>query len=301
MWCTRSCSSRVELLLPPGFYALSFLPWNFFKQGDCSWFSPLESFTAVRFGLEHPLLSVFFLHAQNPSVLQLHFPGLSSPRAVWLGSTLKGYLVPFGNPIGEVQGWEPNATLFCAALSLSRGALPRGQVHLLPDGGPGSLLLHPWIQQALLRVLWEEILLQHWLNPCLQHSPGNHRSQPHSGALPLPHCPGSGGACWGPHSGTWGIQQWCFSRRAASPKGARKGPGGQVTCSGPPHCEAGKAFLPLPSHSLHLFPLPQLPAVVFRGGTARFGSDLTPHPEIPGETAHFPWSCLPFQPCHGVF
>lgn len=164
--------------------------------------------------------------------------------------------------------------------------MPRGQVHLLPDGGPGSLLLHPWIQQALLRILWEESLLHHWLTPCHRHSPGNHHSQPCSGALPLPHHPGSGGTWWGPHSGTWDIQQWCFSRGAAIPERAGKGPGGQVTCSGQPPCGAGKAFLPLPSLS-PFFLSPQPPAMVFMGGTARFGNDPAPRPEIPGKTTHF--------------
>lgn len=38
--------------------------------------------------------------------------------------------------------------------SCLRGALPWRQVHILPDGSSGSLLLHPWLQQTLLWVLW---------------------------------------------------------------------------------------------------------------------------------------------------
>lgn len=112
LWSARSCSFCAELLLPPGFHALSFLLWNFLSREMASGFSPLESFTA---GAQCILVwsipcSLFFLHAQNPSVLWVHFPGPSYLLPMWIGSTLTGYLVPFGNPMGGVQGWEPNAS-----------------------------------------------------------------------------------------------------------------------------------------------------------------------------------------------
>lgn len=150
--------------------------------------------------------------------------------------------------IGKAQRWDPLplcSLMLLPALSLSRGALPRGQVHLLPDGGPGPLLLHPRLQQALLRIVRQEKLLGHGLAP--RHRPqrrpaGNRRSQPHRAALPASHRPCAGGARWGPHPGSAG----CWGA-------GRQGAGSQVTPPGPPRRGTGEAFRLPPALSLPVF------------------------------------------------
>lgn len=198
--------------------------------------------------------------------------------------------MPFGT-IGKAQGWDPLPLcplMLLPALSLSRGALPWGQVHLLPDGGPGPLLLHPWLQQALLRILRQENLFLHWLAP--RHRPQrsptrNRRSQPHSAALPASHRPCPGGTRWGPHSGSSGCRGV-----------ARQGAGSQVTHPGPTCRGTGEAFRLPPSLSLspRLFlSLPPFPAMVFVGGAA--GSPKN------SQEDHFFSSRFPHPPSCGVF